>query len=118
MRQQMKYLVQWPAFHITGEIAEKLMKISPASIDRYLKKRPGHAQGEGGKSHQTVGFPEKPYTICTFYTSEDLKAQAGELLQADVTPYDWFATGKLYALYGFIDDATGKITVLYLSEHE
>jgi hypothetical protein len=38
MRQQMHYIAQWPAFKITGEIAEKLKKISPATIDRYLKK--------------------------------------------------------------------------------
>jgi hypothetical protein len=38
MRQQMNYIVRWPAFNITGETAEKLKKISPASIDRYLKK--------------------------------------------------------------------------------
>ena len=38
MRQQMRYIAKRPAFGITGEIAEKLIKISPASIDRYLKK--------------------------------------------------------------------------------
>jgi hypothetical protein len=35
MRQQMLFIAQWPAF---GIIAEKLKKISPATIDRYLKK--------------------------------------------------------------------------------
>jgi len=34
MRQQMRYIAQWPAFGITEEIAEKLARISPASIDR------------------------------------------------------------------------------------
>ncbi|MDR3114398.1 MAG: hypothetical protein LBU25_02645 [Treponema sp.] len=38
MRQQMRYIAGWPAFHITEETAEKLKKIRPASIDRYLKK--------------------------------------------------------------------------------
>ncbi|MDR2633278.1 MAG: hypothetical protein LBC51_06600 [Treponema sp.] len=28
----------WPAYHITGETAEKLKTISPATIDRHLKK--------------------------------------------------------------------------------
>ncbi|MDR2397529.1 MAG: hypothetical protein LBD74_02060 [Spirochaetaceae bacterium] len=41
MRQQMSYIAQWPAFHITGETAEKLKKISPTTIDRYLKKKSG-----------------------------------------------------------------------------
>ncbi|MDR1074426.1 MAG: hypothetical protein LBL45_12295, partial [Treponema sp.] len=35
MRRQMVYIVQCPAFHLTGETAEKLKKISPATIGRY-----------------------------------------------------------------------------------
>ena len=38
IRQQMEYITQWPAFGITEEIAAKLKKISPAQIDRYLRK--------------------------------------------------------------------------------
>jgi hypothetical protein len=38
MRQQTGATAQWPAFHITGETAKKLKKISHATIDRYLKK--------------------------------------------------------------------------------
>src|SRR5215467_4834326 len=38
MRQQMAYISKWPAFGITQEISGKLKKISPATIDRYLKK--------------------------------------------------------------------------------
>src|SRR5215469_10882729 len=38
MRQQMPRIEKWAAFGITPEIAEKLKKISPATIDRYLKK--------------------------------------------------------------------------------
>ena len=38
MRQQMVHIMQWPAFAITQEIARKFKKISPAQIDRYLKK--------------------------------------------------------------------------------
>lgn len=29
-------------------------------------------------------------------------------------PFDWFENGEKYSLYGFIDDATGKITSLYM----
>jgi hypothetical protein len=36
MRRQMKYIAGWPAFHITPETAEKLIRISPTTIDRYL----------------------------------------------------------------------------------
>jgi hypothetical protein len=42
----------------------------------------------------------------------------GELLQADASPYDWLGTGEMYALHGYIDDATGCITGLYLSKNE
>jgi hypothetical protein len=38
MRRQTAYIAPWKGFGITDEIAEKLVKISPASIDRYLKK--------------------------------------------------------------------------------
>jgi hypothetical protein len=34
MMQQMKYIVQWPAFHISTEIVEKLKTISPASAKK------------------------------------------------------------------------------------
>ena len=40
------------------------------------------------------------------------------MLQADGTPYDWFGNGEKYSLHGFIDDATGKITGLYMCKNE
>jgi transposase len=46
------------------------------------------------------------------------RSSFGELLQTDATPFDWFGTGKRQALHGFIDDATGMITALYLCENE
>ena len=42
----------------------------------------------------------------------------GMMLQADGTPFDWFETGQKYSLHGFIDDATGKITGLYMCKNE
>ncbi len=46
------------------------------------------------------------------------KAAAGMMLQADGTPHDWFGIGKKYSLHGFIDDATGAITGLYMCKNE
>lgn len=46
------------------------------------------------------------------------KAAAGMMLQADGTPHDWFGIGMKYSLHGFIDDATGSITGLYMCESE
>jgi hypothetical protein len=34
----MRYLAGWTAFNSTPDVAEKLKTISPATIDRYLKK--------------------------------------------------------------------------------
>ena len=42
----------------------------------------------------------------------------GMMLQADGTPFAWFGTGEQYSLHGFIDDATGKITGLYMCKNE
>ena len=45
----------------------------------------------------------------------------GDLMQVDGTPFAWFykfGDNKRYCLSGGIDDATGKITGLYLTEYE
>lgn len=42
----------------------------------------------------------------------------GMMLQADATPFDWFGNGEKYSLHGFVDDATGKITGLYMCKNE
>ena len=42
----------------------------------------------------------------------------GMMLQADGTPFDWFGDERKYSLNGFIDDATGKITGLYMCKNE
>jgi hypothetical protein len=62
MRQQMDYIAQWSAFGITAAIREKLLTISPATIERALK----------GKSLTKPGDLLK-HRIPTFYTSEERK---------------------------------------------
>ena len=42
----------------------------------------------------------------------------GELIQIDATPYEWFGTSIKHALHGAIDDATGKIAGLYMTQNE
>ena len=45
----------------------------------------------------------------------------GDLLQIDGTPYAWFerfGNNKRYCMAGAIDDATGRITALYITEFE
>ena len=46
------------------------------------------------------------------------KQHAGELVQADGTPFDWFKDGQMYSIHGFIDDATGQVLGAYMCEHE
>lgn len=46
------------------------------------------------------------------------KDHPGELIQIDATPYPWFGGTMLYALHGAIDDATGSIVGLYMTQNE
>jgi len=46
------------------------------------------------------------------------KENAGEMLQIDASSYDWLGTGTMLSLHGAIDDATGRVTGLVLSEAE
>ena len=73
MRQQMGYIAQWPAFGITGEIAEKLKKISPASIDRYLKKDKQALRLKGKSLTKPIDSLKSRIPIRTFYSSEERK---------------------------------------------
>jgi len=71
MRQQMLYIAQWPAFGITDEIAEKLRKISPASIDRYLKNDKDALRLKGKSLTKPVNSLKNRIPIRTFYTHEE-----------------------------------------------
>lgn len=49
------------------------------------------------------------------------RANFGDMLQIDGTPFEWFqrfGNNKKYCMVGAIDDATSKITALYLTEYE
>ena len=47
------------------------------------------------------------------------RSKAGELLQIDATPHEFFAgDNNKYTLHGLIDDATGQITGLYMCKNE
>ena len=64
-----------------------------------------------------IESPKKHGTI-TKHRRRKRKSRAGELLQIDATPYDWFGTGERVALHGCIDDATGQITGLCMQKNE
>ncbi len=46
------------------------------------------------------------------------KPHAGQLIQIDATPFEWFGTSQKFALHGAIDDATGDIVGLYMTQNE
>jgi hypothetical protein len=73
MRQQMRYIAGWPAFNITPDVAEKLTTISPATIDRYLKKDRNALRLKGKSLTSPLGSLKSRIPIRTFYTSEERK---------------------------------------------
>jgi transposase len=70
----------------------------------------------------TTGGEKSPKTRRTGkgagHKTRERRGCEGALLQADATPFDWLGMGERFALHGFIDDATGKITGLYLAKNE
>lgn len=46
------------------------------------------------------------------------KPHPGQLIQIDATPYEWFGGKTKFALHGAIDDATGKVVGLFLTQNE
>jgi hypothetical protein len=73
MRQQMGHIAQWATFGITGEIAEKLARISPATIDRYLKKDKEALKLKGKSLTKPLDSLKSRIPIRTFYSSEERK---------------------------------------------
>ena len=73
LRQQMAHIAPWPAFGITEEIAAKLKKISPASIDRYLKQDKAQLRLKGKSLTKPLKALKSRIPIRTFYSSEERK---------------------------------------------
>jgi transposase InsO family protein len=73
MRQQMSHIAQRAAFGITADIAEKLKKISPATIDRRLKKDRDALRLKGKSLTKPLDSLKSRIPIRTFYTSEERK---------------------------------------------
>jgi len=69
----MGYIAQWQVFGITEEIAEKLTKISPATIDRYLKKDKEALKLKGKSLTKPIDSLKSRIPIRTFYTQAERK---------------------------------------------
>ena len=68
--------------------------------------------------HEAGFVSPKKHRKPRLHSRRKRKASEGMLLQADGTPYEWFGGKEKYSIHGFIDDATGKITGLYMCKNE
>ena len=91
--------------HMAELLLEKEgLSISAKTISRILKER----NMDNPCSHKA---PKKRLR-------RERRRREGELLQLDASPFDWFSNGTMMSLHGAIDDATGKVTALWLAPTE
>ncbi|MDR1986178.1 MAG: hypothetical protein LBP88_04295 [Treponema sp.] len=92
----MHFIAQWPAFAITPAIRDKLLSISPATIDRILKKDKVALKLKG-KSITTPGHLLKPRVpIRIFYSSDERKLPG--FIQIDTVHHGGQTTSGQYIL--------------------
>lgn len=91
--------------HFTELLSEKEnINLSYSTVYNILKKN-GFVSKNNHKDRKT-------------HRRRKRKEHEGDLVQADGTPFAWFEDCKMYSIHGFIDDATGKILGLYMTENE
>ncbi|MDR2741540.1 MAG: hypothetical protein LBB98_05220 [Treponema sp.] len=73
IRQQMPFIAFWPAFGITSAVREKLLVISPASIDRSLKKDKAALALKGKSLTKPGDLLKHRVLIRTLYTLQERK---------------------------------------------
>jgi hypothetical protein len=96
MRQQMDSIARWPAFNITPEIRGQLLKISPATIDRYLKKDKEALRLKGKSLTKPVMALKSRIPLRTFYSSEERKTPG--FIQIDTVHHCGQSTSGEYLL--------------------
>ncbi|GHU56241.1 integrase [Spirochaetia bacterium] len=96
MRQQMTYIAAWAAFKITPEIRKKLINISPATIDRYLKKDKDALRLKGKSCTKPVVALKSRIPLRTFYSSEERKTPG--FIQIDTVHHCAQSTSGEYIL--------------------
>ncbi|MGI6227941.1 MAG: helix-turn-helix domain-containing protein [Peptococcales bacterium] len=80
------------------------INISYSSLSSILKNAGYESPKKKKVRHRTSRRKRKPHP--------------GQLIQIDATPFEWFGGNIKYALHGAIDDATGKIVGLYMTQNE
>jgi hypothetical protein len=96
MRQIMPFMADWPAFKITDEIREKLINISPATIDRYLKKDKDALRLKGKSCTKPVMALKMRIPLRTFYSREERKTPG--FIQIDTVHHCGQSTSGEYVL--------------------
>jgi hypothetical protein len=96
MRQQLPFIARWPAFGITPDIREKLMRISPATIDRALKKDRAALALKSKSLTKPGSLLKHRIPIRTFYTSEEQKLPG--FIQIDTVHHCGQTTSGQYPL--------------------
>jgi transposase InsO family protein len=96
LRQQMKFIADWSAFGITPEIRQKLLEVSPATIDRALKKARDDMKLKGKSCTKSVHRLKNRFPIRTFYTSAERKTPG--YIQTDTVHHCGSSTGGEYLL--------------------
>ena len=111
MRQQMAYIALWPAFGITPEVREKLMRISPATVDRALKKDQDALKISGKSLTKPCDPLKHRIPIRTFYTSEERRLPG--FIQIDTVHHCGQATLGQYVLTLTATDVASGWICLY-----
>jgi hypothetical protein len=111
MRTQMDAIAPWPDFGITPAIREKLMAISPATIDRALKKDRDALRLKGKSLTKPKNPLKSRIPIRTFYSNEERKTPG--FIQIDTVHHCGQSTGGEYNLTLTATDVASGWICLY-----
>jgi hypothetical protein len=111
MRQQTDYIALWSVFGITPAIREKLMKISPATIDLALKNDRAALALKGKSLTKSADILKHRISIRTFYTSAERKLPG--FIQIDTIHHCGQATSGQYILIITATDVASGWIYLY-----
>jgi hypothetical protein len=111
MRQQMDYIARWPAFGISPASREKLMSISPATIDRVLRKDRAAPALKGKSLTKSADLLKHRIPIRTFYTPEEWKVPG--FIQIDTVHHCGQTTAGQYILALTATDVASGWICLY-----
>ena len=119
-----------PAHAISNELSEKIIYLKKTydyevsnftHFNELLEEREGikisYSALHNALTNAKIKSPKK-HKKSKLHQRRKRKESAGMMLQADGTPHAWFGGKEKYSLHGFIDDATGMITGLYMSKYE